>query len=183
MPLRQAVVRSIFAVPMNDETVIYGHSRGYRVLAAFSALALTLSFSAVVGYSGGNPVAIAGTVGFGYLTVYAWRRCSRRIEVMRITDVGFNVTDPAQPLGLIRYEEIEELRIYALHSVPTVGIRLTEPDHIRRRGPAIMRLITKPIWMLRHYQVILELDGLNDQVAAIKSVAVKMGIPIRSELL
>lgn len=168
---------------MNDETVIYGHSRGYRVLAAFSALALTLSLSVVVGYSGANPVAAIGTVGFGFLTVYAWRRCTRRIEVMRITDNGFRLTDPALTLGLIRYEEIEELRIYALHSVPTVGIRLAEPDHIRRRGPAIMRLFTKPIWKIRHYQVILELDGLNDQIAAIKSVAVKMGIPVRSELL
>lgn len=168
---------------MSDETVIYGHSRGYRVLAAFSALALVLSLSVLIRRPSHSLPTTIGVVGFGLLSVYAWRRCSRRIAILRITEDGFVLTDPAQHLGLVRYGEIEELRIYALHSLPTIGIQLTEPDRIRRRGPMIMRLVTKPIWRFRHYHIILELDGLNDQVAAIKSVAVRMGIPVRSELL
>jgi hypothetical protein len=46
-----------------------------------------------------------------------------------------------------------------------------------------MRVLVKPIWRFRHYQIILQLDDLDDQVAAIKSVAVRVGIPVRSELL
>lgn len=167
---------------MNGETAIYGHSRGYRVLAAFSIGALIVSMSVLFNRPGINAAAI-GTVGFGILAVYAFRRSTRRTEILFIADDGFRLTDPAQPLGLVRYEEIEEIRIYALHNNPMIGIRLSDPDPIRRRGPAMMRILVKPLWRIRHYHVVLELDGLNDQVAAIKSVAVRMGIPVRSELL
>jgi hypothetical protein len=168
---------------MSADTVIYGHSRGYRVLAVFAFGACAISLSAAFKNPGVNIVALVGAVAFGILTWYAWRRSTLRTDILHITDDGFLLTDPAQTLGLIRYDEIEELRIHALHSHPIVGYRLLEPDHIRRRGPAIMRVIVKPIWRLRHDQVVVELDGLNDQVAAIKSVAVRTGIPVRSELL
>ena len=168
---------------MSADTVIYGHSRGYRVLAVFAIGAFAVTTSLAVKNPGVNAVAVTGALGFGILAWYAWHRSSRRIDIMHITDDGFFLTDPAQPLGLIRYEEIEELRIHALHSHPIIGFRLVEPDRIRRRGPAMMRVFVKPLWRLRLYQVVVELDGLNDQVAAIKSVAVRTGIPVRSELL
>jgi hypothetical protein len=47
----------------------------------------------------------------------------------------------------------------------------------------MIRLFAKPLWSLRHYPIVLQLDAWNDQVAAVKSVAVKAGVPIRSELL
>ncbi|MFP4151666.1 MAG: hypothetical protein ACLFR8_02705 [Alkalispirochaeta sp.] len=168
---------------MSFKTVIYGHSRGYRTLALFSSVALVLSASLFLGRTPVNAVAAAGTVGFGVLSAYAWRRGLRTIDVLHIAEDGFILTDPAQAFGLIRYEEIEELRIYALHENPMIGIRLAEPDHIRRRGPAITRVLIKPVWRLRHYQIVTEISELNDQVAAIRSVAVRMGIPVRSELL
>ena len=89
----------------------------------------------------------------------------------------------AQPFGLIEFDEIEELRIYALLERPMIAFRLHHPDRLRRRGPAVLRAVSKMTWPLQHYQVVVELDAWNDQVAAIKSVAVKSGIPIRSELL
>jgi len=168
---------------MSTRTVIYGHSRGYRTLALFASVALILSVSVLVGRTPINIVAAAGAVGFGVLSAYAWPRSVRTIDVLHIAEEGFVLTDPAQAFGLIRYEEIEEVRIYALHQNPMIGIRLVEPDHIRRRGPAITRVLIKPLWRVRHYQIITEISELNDQVAAIRSVAVRMGIPVRSELL
>jgi hypothetical protein len=153
------------------------------VLSVFALGAFAVSLSAALKNPGVNVVALVGALGFGVLAWYAWRRSTRRMDILHITDDGFLLTDPAQALGLIRYDEIEELRIHALHNHPIVGFRLLEPDHIRRRGPAIMRVIIKPVWRYRHYQVLVELDDLNDQVAAIKSVAVRAGIPVRSELL
>ena len=168
---------------MSANTAIYGHSRGYRLLGWLSFLAFLFSFTLTVNKPGINGITAAGTLGFAILSWYALRRGSRRTEVMRITDGGFAITDPAQSFGTIRYEEIEELRIYALRTHPTIGFRLAEPDRIRRRGPAVLRVMIKPIWKFRHYQIVLELDQFNDQVAAIKSVAVRAGIPIRTELL
>jgi hypothetical protein len=102
---------------------------------------------------------------------------------MAIDETGFQLHDPTQPFGLIEFDEIEEIRIYALLEHPMVGFRLQDPDLIRRQGPAITRVAVKPVWAMRHYHIVLELDHLNDQVAAIKSVAVRAGIPIRSELI
>ncbi|MCG8478161.1 MAG: hypothetical protein MI724_03625 [Spirochaetales bacterium] len=166
---------------MSQNTPIYGHSRGYRLLALFSVVAVAVSvFAFDVGF---DPVAIAGTIGFAALFLYSWRRSARRIVVLNIEDDGFAVLDPAQPLGLITFEEIEEIRIYALLEHPTIGFRLTDPDRIRRRGPAVLRVLNKPFWTIRHYQVVVQLDNLNDQVAAIRSTAARCGIPVRSELL
>ncbi len=168
---------------MGADTVIYGHSRGYRLLAMLSFIALFVSLSILLNKPGFNAIAWAGTVGFAVLTWYAFLRSQRRIAILYIRDDGFLLIDPAQALGIIQYDEIEELRIYALHARPQIGFRLLDPDCVRRRGPAMMRLFIKPIWKYRQYHIIVELDQLNDQVAAIKSVAVRMGIPVRSELL
>ena len=166
---------------MSQRTPIYGHSRGYRLLALFSVAAVAVSVIVFdVGY---DPVAVAGAIGFAVLFFYSWRRAARRVVVLTIEDDGFTVLDPAQPLGLITFDEIEEIRIYALLEHPTIGFRLTDPDRIRRRGPAVLRVLNKPFWTARHYHVVVQLDNLNDQVAAIRSTAARAGIPIRSELL
>ena len=168
---------------MGLDTAIYGHSRGYRILTVLSLAALTLSLVTFLNRPGFNPVAAVAIPAFALLTVHSLRRAVHRIAVLHITDTGFVFTDPAQTFGLVEFDEIEELRIYALPEKPLVGVRFVEPDHIRRRGPVVMRVLVKPIWRFRHYQIILQLDDLDDQVAAIKSVAVRVGIPVRSELL
>lgn len=168
---------------MSQPTPIYGRSRSYRFLALLALVALVVSFFRVIDASGGSPVGIAGIAGFSALFFYSWRRSVRRVPVMHIQESGFSVDDPAQPFGLIEFDEIEEIRIYALLEHPMVAFRLHHPDQLRRRGPALLRMITKPAWHLSHYQVVVELDAWDDQVAAVKSVAVKAGVPIRSELI
>ncbi|HKK49901.1 MAG TPA: hypothetical protein VJ932_12455 [Alkalispirochaeta sp.] len=168
---------------MSHHTPIYGHSRGYRALAFFSIAVAAVLVLGVQRGIGIGPVRIAGVLGFTGLFFYAWRRFSQRHEVLRIEENGFSVQDPAQPIGLIEFDEIEEMRIYALRERPTVAFRLHDADSVRRRGPALLRCGAKYLWQLRTYQVVVELDAWNDQVAAVKSVAVKAGIPIRSELI
>jgi hypothetical protein len=168
---------------MSQQTPIYGHSRGYRALALFSiGVAAILVFGLQRG-SGIGAVRLSGVLGFTGLFFYAWRRFAQRVEVIRIEEHGFSILDPAQPLGLLEFEELEEIRIYALLERPTIAFRLYDPDTVRCRTPAIFRLGAAVLWQVRHYQIVVELDEWNDQVAAIKSVAVKAGIPIRSELL
>ena len=168
---------------MGADTVIYGHSRGYRFLALISVLAFLISLTLTVNRPGINWVAAAGVLGFAVLTTYSLHRSVRRIEVMRITEDGFSITDPAQAFGNISYDGIGEIRIFALQAKPRVGFCLIDPDRIRRQGPAITRVVVIPLWKLRQYQIVVELDELNDQIGAIKSVAVRTGIPVRSELL
>lgn len=168
---------------MSPNTPIYGHSRGYRALALFSigvAIFLVLGLQRSPGI---GTVRLSGVLGFTGLFFYAWRRYSQRVEMLRIEDRGFSVQDPALPLGLIEFDEIEEIRIYALLERPTIAFRLHDPDTVRRRAPAFARLTTIVLWQVKSYQVVVELDEWNDQVAAIKSVAVQAGIPIRSELI
>lgn len=168
---------------MSQATRIYGHSRGYRNLTLFAIAAMGISGFQLDRGAGINPVALVGLLSFAGLFFYAWRRTTRRVVVLQIEEEGFSILDPAQPMGLIRFDEIEELRIYALLERPMVAFRLHEPHQVRRRGPAMIRLFAKPLWSLRHYPIVLQLDAWNDQVASVKSVAVKAGIPIRSELL
>ncbi len=168
---------------MSQYTPIYGYSRGYRALAFFSIAVTAVLVLGIQRGVGIGPVRLAGIVGFTSLFFYAWYRFSQRREVLRIEEAGFSVQDPAQPLGLIEFDEIEEIRIYALLERPTVAFRLQDADFVRRRGPAMLRWGTKYLWGMRTYHITVELDEWNDQVAAIKSVAVKAGIPIRSELL
>ncbi|MEX2442553.1 MAG: hypothetical protein WD492_03030 [Alkalispirochaeta sp.] len=168
---------------MSQHTPIYGHSRGYRALALFSIGVAAILVLGIQRGSGIGTVRFGGVLGFTALFFYAWRRFAQRVEVLRIEDKGFSVQDPAQPLGLIEFDEIEEIRIYALLERPTVAFRLQDPDSVRQRTPAIYRIGTNLLWPLRHYQVVVELDEWNDEVAAVKSVAVKAGIPIRSELI
>ncbi len=168
---------------MGADTVIYGHSRGYRLLAMLSVIALFISLTLTVNRPGVNWVSAAGVLGFAFLSWYSLQRSLRRIEVLRILDDGFSITDPAQPFGNVGFDGIEEVRIFALHAKPRVGFRLSDPDQIRRQGPVMTRIVVKPLWRIRQYQIVVELDELNDQVGAIKSVAVRAGIPVRSELL
>ncbi|MFW5694115.1 MAG: hypothetical protein ACOCYB_03025 [Alkalispirochaeta sp.] len=168
---------------MSQHTPIYGHSRGYRALALFSIAIAGMLVFGVQRTVGIGTVRLAGVLGFTGLFFYAWRRFAQRSEVLRIEDSGFSVEDPAQPFGLIEFDEIEEIRIYALLERPTVAFRLYDPNAVRRRGPATLRIGASILWHMRTYQIVVELDEWNDQVAAIKSVAVKAGIPIRSELI
>lgn len=168
---------------MNDGTTIYGYSRGYRFLALFSVLAILITGILVTESRGVDPVALSGLMGFSVLFLYCWSRASRRVEVMRIEDEGLCILDPAIPLGHIGYDEIEELRIYAMLAQPTIAFRLNNPEEVCRRGPAMLRVLLYFFSHFRHYQIVIQLDHLDDQVAAIKSVAAKHGIPVRSELI
>lgn len=168
---------------MGADTPIYGHSRGYRTLAWVAAAALAVSTFVMIQSPGFSPVATTGTVGFGALFFYAWNRSQRRLVVLVIEEEGFSIQDPALMVGLCRYEEIEEIRIWALAARPMVAFRFHEPDHIRRRAPVLLRAAGKPFWRWRHYHIVVELERLDDQVAAIKSTAARVGIPVRSELL
>lgn len=168
---------------MGADTPIYGHSRGYRTLAWVVSAALAVSAYVMVRSPGFSPVASAGAVGFGILALHAWNRAQRRLVVLVIENEGFSVHDPAIMVGLCRFEEIAEIRIWALSARPLVAFRFHEPDRVRRRAPALLRMAGKPFWHLRHYHIVLELDRLDDQVAAIKSTAARTGIPLRSELL
>ncbi len=168
---------------MSSNTPIYGHSRGYRVLAVFAMVATVVSLLDLARAMGPRIVGVAGAIGFAAIFVYSWRRAVRRVVVLHIQESGFSVDDPAQPFGLIEFDEIEELRIYALMERPVVAFRLHHPDHLRRRGPVLIRAMAKVSWPWRQYHIVVQLDAWNDQVASIKSVAVKAGVPIRSELL
>lgn len=168
---------------MSQHTPIYGHSGGYRALSLFAVGATAIL---ILGLQRGAPIGavrLGGILGFAALSLYAWQRFSRRTEVLRIMDNGFAIQDPAQPLGLIEFDEIAEIRIYALLERPRIAFQLHTPHSVRCRAPVIFRLATLFIWQMRHYQVVVELDEWNDQLVAIKSVAVRAGIPIRSELI
>ncbi len=168
---------------MRESTPIYGHSRGYRTLAMVALLALILSVTNLADPHRDGTVALVGTVAFAVLAVYAWSRAVRRTVVMTIEDEGFCVCDPAIAPGLLRYEEIQEIRIYATLERPMVAFRVYNQRTLKRHTPLVMRLVLQPLWTVRRYQVILELDRFNDQVAAIKSTALKAGIPVVSELV
>ena len=168
---------------MDHGTTIYGYSRGYRFLALFSVFAIVITGVLVTESPGIDPIALTGLISFSGLFLYSWSRASRRVAVMRIEEIGFDILDPALLLGSIAFEEIEEIRIYAMLAQPTIAFRLHDPDTVRRRGPTVLRALLKVPWRIRHYQLVIQLDHLDDQVAAIKSVAARHGIPIRSELI
>lgn len=168
---------------MNPETPIYGHSRGYRFLAGWVVIGLLVSLRALTGGRGMSPVALGGTIGFAALSWHALVRAFRRVAVLRIDEDGLAVTDPALNLGVIAWEEIAVIRIHATLLEPTVALRLNHPDIIRRRAPAAVRLLLKPLWALSHFQVTVQLENLDDQVAALKSAAVSHGVPVISELI
>ncbi len=168
---------------MRDATSVYGFSRGYRILATVSLGACVLSALVMVRRSGLPAVPVAGVAGFFLLFLYAWSRSAKRIPVMQIVEKGFVILDPALTLGLVEFSEIQELRIFATLENPMVALQLEHPDQVRRRAPTILRWLLKPVWLFRHYHVVVQLDHLNDQVAAIKSTALKAGIPVTSELI
>ena len=168
---------------MQEGTPIYGHSRGYRTLAIVALLALLLSLTNLSQPRRGNIVAISGSIGFALLAAYAWSRSVRRTAVMTIEEQGFCICDPAIALGLLPFEEIQEIRIYATLAHPMVAFRLQDVEYLKKRTPLVMRVILQPLWAVRRYQVVLELDRFNDQIAAIKSTALKAGITVVSELV
>ena len=168
---------------MRDGTPIYGHSRGYRALTIVALLAFILSVANMLEPRDTGGVPVAGAVGFGVLLVFAWSRASRRTVVLTIEEEGFCVCDPAISLGVLAFEEIAAIRIYATLERPMVGFAIQDPARLRRRMPIVMRLVLVPVWWTRRYQVIIELDRFNDQVAAIQSTALRAGIPVISELV
>lgn len=168
---------------MNDEAAIYGFSRGYKTLALVALVSALISLWIVHRTGRIVSVPLAGAVGFFALSIYAWSRGSCRTVVLVIHEEGFDIRDPAMPMGLIKFSEIQEVRIFATLEHPLVGLALHKPQEIRRRGPAVLRWLLKPIWMVHTYPIVVQLDGLNDQVMAIKSTALKAGVPVNSELV
>ena len=90
---------------MSHHTPIYGHSRGYRTLALLAVAAIVVSFLDIERGVGMSSVGIVGLIGFSALFFYAWRRAARRVVVMNIQEGGFSIDDPAQPFGLIEFDE------------------------------------------------------------------------------
>jgi hypothetical protein len=168
---------------MSDGTRIYGHSRGYRALTIVALVAFILSVTNLLEPREPGGVPIAGALGFGLLLVFSWSRASRRTVVLTIEEDGFCVCDPAIALGVLAFDEIAAIRIYATLERPMVGFAIQDPTLLRRRMPIVMRLLLVPLWWTRRYQVVVELDRFNDQIAAIKSTALKAGIPVISELV
>lgn len=168
---------------MQEGTPIYGHSRGYRALAMVALLALVLTLASFTEAGRASPVTISGSVGFALLGLYSWTRSVRRTVVMTIEERGFCICDPAIALGLLPYEEIQEIRIYATLERPMVAFRPNAISLVSRRIPLVMRIVLYPLWAFRRYPIVLELDRFNDQIAAIKSTALKAGIPVVSELV
>lgn len=148
-----------------------------------SLLALLLSLANLSEPRRSGAVAAAGSIGFALLSVYAWTRSARRTPVMTIEEQGFCICDPAIALGLLPFEEIQEIRIYATLERPRVAFRLQDPHQLGGRAPLMVRAVLQPLWMVRRYQVVLELDRFNDQIMAIKTTAIKAGIPVVSELV
>ena len=148
-----------------------------------SLVALLLSTANLMDPNRSGPVPVAGVTGFAVLTTFAWVRSARRTAVMLIEEHGFCICDPAFAPGLLPYEQIEEIRIYATLERPMVAFRMHDPAFLRARTPVVMRIVLQPVWAFRRYQIVLELDRFNDQVAAIKSTAFKAGIPVVSELV
>ncbi|WP_157703072.1 hypothetical protein [Alkalispirochaeta alkalica] len=170
-------------ISMEEGTPIYGHSRGYRMLSAVALAGALLSIATVVNSS--RPPLLFGTVAlaFGALFFFSWYQAARRSVVMTIGDEGFALCDPAVALGLLRFEDIQEIRIYATLDRPRVAFQIREPGALRCREPLLLRLALCPVWAVRRYQIVLELDRFNDQIMAVKTTALKAGIPVVSELV
>ena len=160
---------------MSSRTPIYGHSRGYPYLAALASLAVAVLVVHYHQHARVTTALVLGLACFVLLFVYSVWRAHQRIPVLEIREEGFFVCDPAQPYGIIHYEEIEEVRIYATLARPRIGVRLSAPPRVRRRGPISFRLFAKAVWPWQRYHIVIQLDEWNDQVASIKSVCAKAG--------
>ncbi len=168
--------------PMSERSPIYGFSRGYDSLSIISLVALVISISITFR---ANPVSIvpaAGVVGFALIFSYSWSRGRKRHILLYLIDDGIEFVDPAIALGLVRWEELEEIRIYATLARPVVAFALQNPREVRRRLPFLMLVFSGLIWGIRRYQFTIQLDNLDDQVSALSSVATKKGVPVVSEL-
>lgn len=168
---------------MGSRTPVYGHSRGYRMLATVCVLAV-LVFVAYATHASRPVVPIVGGVLFSAIGLAAGVGSVRRVPVMLIEAEGFAIVDPAIPIGIVRYDEVESIRIYATLAQPVVALRLKDASAVRRRSPVVLRFVLAPVWAPRHYQIVLQLsDGIDDQVSAITSVALRHRIPVTSELV
>ena len=168
---------------MSVRAVLYGHSRGYRVLAGICALA-SIIFAILAIDPGRTPWLPGGAaILFGVLFAGVWARAAKTVAVLRIEHDGLFVCDPALPLGLIGWDNISEIRVYAAQAHPIVGLGLTDRNVVRRAGPSLLRVALKPIWAFHRYPVALQLANVDDQIAALRSVALRHGIPFVSELV
>lgn len=153
------------------------------MLSAVALAGALLSITTLVNSS--RPLLPYGgaAVAFSVLFLFSWYQAARRSVVMTIREDGFALCDPAVALGMLRFEEIQEIRIYATLDRPKVAFQVREPRTLRCREPWLLRLALFPLWTLRRYQIVLELDRFNDQIMAIKTTALKAGIPVVSELV
>ncbi len=168
---------------MSDGTPIYGISRGYRGLTVVSFLALVVSITLAFQSSKLNIVAAIGALAFGALFGYSSVRSRRRHVLFTIGAEGLTFVDPAVPLGIVRWDEFQSVRIFATTAHPVVGFALRSPTQVRKRLPMLMRLTVGPFWSIHEYAFTFQLDNLDDQVASISSAAGKHGIPVISELV
>ena len=131
----------------------------------------------------GRIVAIGGGAVFALLFLHAWWRSVRRIVVMEIVVEGFVIHDPAGVLPMVHWEEMSEVRIHATLEHPLVAIRLANPRDMRARMALLPRLFVGLWWPLQRYHLTVQLDHLDDQVAAVSAAARRHGVPVRSELV
>lgn len=168
---------------MSDKTPVYGYSRGYLSLTVISFTAAVVSLSIALRSEPPSIVALAGTIGFFALFIYSWSKGRRRHVLLNICTDGFEFVDPAIAAGLVTWEEISEVRIYATLERPIVAFSLHDPRAIGRRLPYLNRYVTGILWGMHHHQFSIQLDNLDDQVGAISSVATKHGVVVVSELV
>lgn len=168
---------------MSVGAVLYGHSRGYRVPAGICASASFMFAVLAIDPGRTSWLPAAAAILCGILFGAAWSRATKTVAVLKIEHDGLVVCDPALPLGLIEWDNISEIRVYATQARPVVAIGLTDRNVVRRAGPCLLRIALKPIWALRRYPVALQLADIDDQIAALRSVALQRGIPFVSELV
>jgi hypothetical protein len=168
---------------MNGPVVMYGYSRGYRILAVLSGLVLlTLAATLVKAPFSATAVTIVGLLAFGVLFVHAVQRGLGRSVVLTMSVDGFELHDPALPQVLLRWEMLEEIRIYATLRHPRVGFGLVDTDPFFRGVPFLYRPVFHLGRQFQQYPVVIQLDDTEHQISAIQSAAQRHRVPVRTEL-
>ena len=167
---------------MSNDTPVYGFSRGYHVLTVVTILGLVVSITLAFQSSPFNKVAGVGALAFAGLFGYSFGRSRRRHVLFTIGPQGLDFVDPAVPVGLVRWDEVRTVRIFATTAHPVVAFALRDPADVRKRLPLLLRVTVGIVWTFHEYAFSFQLDSLDDQVASISSAVGKHGIPVVTEL-